>query len=54
MKTTEKSKIEFERQSQYQGFYPYSETVRDFKKFENELFAVPWQMDKEKKDKIMV
>ena len=54
METKVKAKIDFERQSRYQGFYQYSDTIRDLKKFENENFIVPWQMDKEIKDKIMV
>ena len=54
MKTDEKTKIEFERNSSYQGLYQYSTKLRDFKKFENEHFIVPWQMDVEKKINILV
>jgi hypothetical protein len=54
METKLKTKIDFERQSRYQGLYQYSDSVGDFKKYENEHFIVPWQLDKEKKDKILV
>lgn len=54
MKTTEKTKIDYERHSQYQGLYQFSDSDRDFRKFENEQFIVPWQMEKEKKGKILV
>ncbi len=49
MKTNEKTKFNFERQSQHQRFYQYFENVRDLKKIENQNFIVPWQMDNTKK-----
>ena len=54
METTEKTKIDCKRHSQYQGFNQFSDTIRDSRKFENEQFIVPWQMEKEKEGKILV
>ena len=54
METTEKTKIDFKRHSQYQGLQQFSDTIRDYRKFENEHFIVPWQMEKEKESKILV
>lgn len=54
MKTDERTKVEFERESSHQGLSQYSNQFRDFKKFANEQFIVPWQMDVEKKSKILV
>lgn len=54
MKTKEKAKLDFERQSQYQGLGYNSHDLRNFKKFENEQFIVPWQMEKTKKDRLLM
>lgn len=54
MKTLERTKFDFERQFQYQDLGYNPNDVRNFNRFENEQFIVPWQMEKTKKDKILI
>ena len=54
MKTVVKTKLDFERRSQYQDLYNYSRRERNFKEFEDDQFIVPWQMEKKKKDKLLM
>ena len=54
MKTKEKAKLDFERRPQYQGLDYYFNKERSFKEFENEQFIVPWQMEKTKKNELLL
>ena len=54
MKTIEKTKFDFERQSPDQGLGYYFNKERSFKSFENEQFIVPWQMEKTKKNELLI
>lgn len=45
METKEKTRLNFERSPQYQRLHNYSNTDNDFRKFDNEKFVVPWQME---------
>ncbi len=54
MKTKEKTKSDYERRSQYQGLGFYFSNERSIRGFENEQFIVPWQMQKTKKNEILI
>ena len=54
MKTKEKNEVDFEHQSYYQGLSYSFSNEWNFKEFENDKFIVPWQMEKTKKNEILV
>lgn len=54
MKTTEKDYYDFGSKSKFQYHFNFSEEDRSFKKFESQQFIVPWQMNKLKKNEILV
>jgi len=54
METKEKTKIRFERRSQNQRLHNYSNIENDFRKFDNEQFVVPWQMENKTKKELLL
>lgn len=54
MKTTDKSKYQFERKPRYRNFIYFSEVKSSSRRTEDQGFIVPWQMVETKESKYVM
>lgn len=54
MKTTDDNDFRFEGKSSYQEYGYFSDKKKEARKFENDRFIVPWQMEKTQEKQFLV